>query len=442
MKPKILMLGWEFPPVVSGGLGQATLGLSQALAQMTEVTMIVPKADEVRFSPPSKIVSLHHLSAESINREIGHLPFLSKVAPHIKAASPYAFPYDTHLLAYPEHVGISGEAFKKAMGSSAKANLSILQQITDVAILGNIDEGYGENLLQQIILYSKLAVEQALQHSFDIIHAHDWLTFIAAIELKRLTGKPLVLHIHALEYDRIGPNSRSWIYELEKMAMEEADLIIPVSSYTGNVINFRYGIDADKIVPIHNGIESIEPYKKTKGFSEKLIVFMGRMASQKGPEVFLKLARELLHSSDSLRFVMAGEGEMKRQIMEEVARFRLGDRIHFTGFLERQEVYELLAMTDILVMPSRSEPFGLVALEAAAFGVPVIISQYAGVAEVLTNAPKIEPSEILQIKGYVNRLLNDDNYRERLGNQLQLDAKNCTWEKTAQKVLEQYEKLR
>ena len=430
------MLGWEFPPIISGGLGLASQGLSQALAKLTKLCMIVPSAEGIRFPLPSELISLTKLSkqtAEALNPQ--EFPFIQAAESHIQSLSTYLSPYQSEQL----EEELQAATFAKSTPGNKQGIHKLLTNSSQISF--QLKEAYGHDLLSQFLHYSKLAVQLALTKTFDLIHAHDWLTFLAAIELKQQTGKPLVLHIHALEYDRGGPDRKGWVYELEKYAMQEADLIIAVSSYTAQIISSRYEIDADKIISIHNGLTATHPYKKDTAFPEKLILFMGRITAQKGPQTFLKSAKELLKTRQDVRFVMAGEGDLKKIMMQEVARFRLGDRFHFTGFLEREKVYDLLSMADICVMPSHSEPFGLVALEAAAFGLPTVISQYSGVAEVLHHAPKVEPSEIRQITGEVLRLLEDETHRERLGKQLQEDAKGMSWEKAAEKVMHVYGQL-
>lgn len=436
---RILMLGWEFPPIVSGGLGLASLGLSRALAARTPISLIAPSIQVDNFPSGARLTGLNQLEAAGLPRGQAEVfEFIATAEQHI----PRHTVYDTAQLALPsKYVSRQQKMMPEAPAAPAAPPpaTEAEQQPPPFAL----KEAYGQGLFQQVIAYSKLAAHLAMQQSndFDLIYAHDWLTFVAAIEIKRQTGKPLVLHLHSLEYDRNGPHSRGWVFELEQQAMREADLIIAVSSYTAQLIQNHYGIAAEKIEAIHNGLDEVAPYRLKKGFPEKLVLFLGRIAEQKGPWSFFELGMQLLARRQDVRFVMAGEGALKIPIMEEVARRRMGDRFHFTGFLQRKQVYDLLAMSDVLVMPSRSEPFGLAALEAAAFGVPVVISNYAGLAEVLPHAPRVEPTEVEQIAGHVQRLLDEPAYYRRLSQQLRQEASRMSWEKAAEKVLALFQNL-
>jgi glycogen(starch) synthase len=294
----------------------------------------------------------------------------------------------------------------------------------------------------ELSAYLQQSLEEASQDDFDLIHAHDWLTFAPALKLKEESGKPLVLHVHATEYDRAGPEAEGWIYELEKEAFEKADLILPVSKYTAEVIREAYQIVEDKIMIVHNGIAKIEPYRLEKAFPEPLIVYSGRLARQKGPDTLLEAAFQLLEQGQDLRFAFAGEGPMAYELMSEVARRDLGDRIFFMGFLNQDRLFDLLAMADLYVMPSRAEPFGLAALEAARFGLPCLVSQDAGVRELMPDMVPLVPEDAEGLAQAIQHMLSEDSFRRQLGNRLARVSERLDWEQVAQKVVMAYDRLK
>jgi glycosyltransferase involved in cell wall biosynthesis len=302
-------------------------------------------------------------------------------------------------------------------------------------------ELYGADLATKVIEFSKIAAKLALQTDFDVVHAHDWMTFLAGVEVKKATGKPLVLHVHASQYDRAGVDARGWIYDLEKYGMEQADIVIPVSRYTGQICSGHYGIDPAKIRPVHNGAEPVEVFSTKKKFPEKLVLFLGRLTAQKGPEFFLEIASKVLEQNKNVRFVMAGTGERLKPLIESGAFRGLGGYFHFTGFLNKEKVNELLSMTDIYCMPSVSEPFGLSALEAAQFGIPAVISKQSGVAEVLKGALKADFWDVDLMAKHIIDLLTDDELRAHVVEQAALDMAAATWDAAAETVVEIYREL-
>ena len=206
------------------------------------------------------------------------------------------------------------------------------------------------------------------------------MTFLPAIELKKRTGKPLLVHVHTLEQDRRPEHVNEWIADLEEKAIEAADIVIPVSKYTADKIEQQHQVASHKIRAVYNGLAPVKAYKKEKSFPEKLITFVGRLAHQKGPDLFLEMATQLLQKRSDIRFALAGDGPMQLDLMTKAAQAGLGDKIHFMGFLDRKTLFDLLAITDVFVMPSRSEPFGIAALEAAHFGIPSVLSRHSGIS--------------------------------------------------------------
>jgi glycosyltransferase involved in cell wall biosynthesis len=325
----------------------------------------------------------------------------------------------------------------QAQGGIARFSRTTRDQLA----LFKMGELYGSDLGAKVVEFSKVCAKLAMMQDFDVVHAHDWMTFLAGVEVKKATGKPLVVHVHASQYDRAGADARGWIFELEKFGMEQADRVIPVSRYTGKIVAGHYGIDPAKIRPVHNGADPVEVFQTRKKFPEKLVLFLGRLTAQKGPEFFLEIAARVLDANPDVRFVMAGTGEKLRPLIESGAFRGLGGHFHFTGFLTKEKVNELLSMTDIYCMPSVSEPFGLSALEAAQFGIPAVISKQSGVAEVLKGALKADFWDVPLMAKHINDLLGDADLRARIVQQAQADMAAATWDAAAAKVVEIYHEL-
>ena len=254
---------------------------------------------------------------------------------------------------------------------------------------------YGSNLMEEVARYAMVGGTIAMTHKdeFDVIHAHDWLTYMAGIAAKRLSGKPLVVHVHATSFDRSSDNNiDTRVYEIEKRGMEAADKVITVSDLTRNIVITKYGIDPAKVVTVHNAVDfsGRSEIKVEKGVKDKVVTFLGRITFQKGPEYFIEAAAKVLKRCNNVRFVMAGSGDMMNRSIRQVARLGISDRFHFTGFLRGTEVQKMFALSDVYVMPSVSEPFGISPLEAMRSGVPSVISRQSGAAEVLKYAFKVD----------------------------------------------------
>lgn len=254
---------------------------------------------------------------------------------------------------------------------------------------------YGSNLMEEVARYAMVGGTIAMTHKdeFDVIHAHDWLTYMAGIAAKRLSGKPLVVHVHATSFDRSSDNNiDTRVYDIEKRGMEAADKVITVSDLTRNIVITKYGIDPSKVVTVHNAVDfsGRSNVNVERGVKDKVVTFLGRITFQKGPEYFIEAAAKVLKRCDNVRFVMAGSGDMMNRSIRQVARLGISDRFHFTGFLRGKEVQEMFALSDVYVMPSVSEPFGISPLEAMRTGVPSVISKQSGAAEVLKYAFKVD----------------------------------------------------
>lgn len=432
MKYKILTLGWEFPPEVNGGLGVACQGLTLALSEYADISMIIPRSDPKFHQPNLQMIGANEVDVEQLVAQTSkiHSAILSKV--HLDYADVILSGYEQPQLYFTR---------KKTATPTLVVERPVKDNIIGIPRKFRLGALYGSDLLTRISEFTEIASRLSRNMQFDLIHAHDWMTFLAGLEIKAVSGKPLVLHVHSLEYDRGGPDQKGYVYELEKHALQEADLIMPVSDYTADIIENHYEIDPEKIWVVPNGQERLKSYRKKPAFPEKLVVFVGRLVAQKGPEYFLEIAMKVLAKYDRVRFAIAGKGDKMAELVQTVAKARLGDRIHFTGFLSGKDTRKLLAMADVLVMPSVSEPFGLVATEAVQMGVACVISRQSGVAGVLTHALTADYHDTEKMASDVISLLRNPNLHQKVVAATQKDLENISWELSARKAMAGFQKL-
>jgi len=372
---KVLMFGWEFPPHISGGLGTACDGLTRGLAKHNvQVLFVMPSASGDEDQSAVRIINASDVAAFETREEARQL--FEKVQ-FLKVTSnliPYLGPDE-----FEEKVDLEREKewneFRISFGQKFK-----------------FSGKYGKNLMEEVMRYALVASAIAHKNQFDVIHAHDWLTYMAGIAAKRVSGKPLVVHVHATEYDRSGENINTQVYDLERRGMEAADRVIAVSNLTRNTIITRYHIDPSKVITVHNAedFSTVEDREITRGVPEKIVTFLGRITFQKGPEYFIEAAYKVLQKTKDVRFVMAGSGDLFNRAIRRVAKLGISPHFHFTGFLRGEDVKNMFAYSDVYVMPSVSEPFGISPLEAMRANVPTIISKQSGVAEVLRHAIKVD----------------------------------------------------
>jgi glycogen(starch) synthase len=425
-KIKVLMLGWEFPPIINGGLGVACLGLSKALSKEVDLTLILPKSDPSIVLNKVDIIGLNQQERIRI-REDFQTNFYEELE------NVYTLPANIAPYQPITETRIESKQVKKS-----KKQKLVRSEFYKPFEIENL---YGNDTIQKVIEYASVSADMCMEWNFDVIHCHDWMTMLAGVEIKQRTGKPLVLHVHSLEYDRNQGNVDSWVYQVEKHAMEQADAILPVSNYTGNIAVAHYGINPRKIHSVHNGVEKVIPYKVAKPFPEKIVLFIGRVTHQKGPEYFVEVASKVLKEYPLARFVVAGTGDKLKELIETGAHKHLGLNIHFTGFLSKEKIHDLLAMADVYCMPSVSEPFGLSALEAAQFGVPCVVSKQSGVSEVLMGALKVDFWDIDKMAHYILMLLKDPTFAKTISGNAQFDLEYCTWEHAASEIQDIYKKL-
>ena len=375
---RVLMFGWEFPPHIAGGLGTACYGIVKGLAYNGVQTLFVmPSASGDEDQSAAKIINASDVPVESFDSTVDE--FLDKVK-FVRIGSnmiPYVDPEEFHEMVESER-RLQSENLTKCIGTKFR-----------------FSGRYGSNLMEEVAHYAMVGGTIAMEHKdeFDIIHAHDWLTYLAGIAAKELTGKPLVVHVHATSFDR-GTEDQidSRVYDIEKRGMMAADKVIAVSDLTRNIVINKYGIDPEKVVTVHNAVDfsGRENVKVERGVRDKVVTFLGRITFQKGPEYFIEAAAKVLKRTKCVRFVMAGSGDMMNRCIRHVAKLGISDRFHFTGFLRGAEVQKMFAMSDVYIMPSVSEPFGISPLEAMRSNVPAIISNQSGAAEVLKYAFKVD----------------------------------------------------
>jgi len=424
---RVLMFGWEFPPHIAGGLGTASYGLTRGLASLKdiEVLFVVPKAWGDEDQEMVRLIGANTIPvAYKKIKHFSHLRSLQKIEVYSKLV-PYTAPED----------------FWKMTRSQVSD--------TDVLLKTN-NEGkvefsgtYGNSLMEEIHNYALVASVIASENEFDVIHAHDWLAYPAGIAAKAVSGKPLVIHVHATDFDRSGGNVNPVVFNLEKEGMEIADKIITVSNLTREIVIKKYGINPQKVQTVYNAVEPMqvtEVSKPERGFNDKIVTFLGRITLQKGPEYFIEAAKMVLLKMPDVRFVMAGSGDMMEKMIRRAASLGITDRFYFTGFLKGNDVFTMLGMSDVYVMPSVSEPFGISPLEAMQSKVPVIISKQSGVAEVLTHAVKVDFWDIEAMADAIYGILSYPALSRMFIRNGKEEVEKLKWEQAAQQVRDIYMK--
>lgn len=418
------MFGWEYPPHITGGLGTACYGLTKGLAKHgIEIIFVVPKAygDEdqraVRLINASDVViDVKDTEKKAYWDRITFMQVGSNLVPYV---SPEEF---TDRI-------VQDELRKKTKSQTLFSSHY------------EFSGKYGTSLMEEVYRYALIGSAIALHVDFDIIHAHDWLTYSAGIAAKAATGKPLVVHMHATEFDRSGENVNQQVYDIERYGMEMADRVITVSNLTRQIVIDRYSIDPSKIVTVHNAVEPADKddlEDTGKVLKEKVVTFLGRLTFQKGPEYFVEAARKVLEKDPNVRFVMAGTGDMMNKLIRRVAELRMSTRFHFTGFLKGPDVDRMFAMSDVFVMPSVSEPFGIVPLEAMRSNVPVVISKQSGVSEILKHALKVDFWDVHGLADAIYGLLHYKALSETFRHYGKEEVENLKWDDAALKVSEVY----
>ena len=424
---KVLMFGWEFPPHITGGLGTACFGLTKGLLKHgVDVQFVVPKAygdesqEAVRLINASDVTVMMN---DPVFREYWNQITYMEIGSNL---IPYVGPEDFEQMVSENTntvVEESGRVFSERFQFSGK---------------------YGHDLMEEVARYALVGAAIAANSEFDVIHAHDWLTYSAGVAAKKISGKPLVVHMHATEFDRSGENYNENVYEIERKGMVEADRVITVSNLTRNIVIERYHIDPEKVITVHNAVEPpehAELQNAEKRVKEKIVTFLGRITFQKGPEYFIEAACKVLERDNNVRFVMAGTGDLMEKMIRRVAKLKISSHFHFTGFLKGENVDRMFAMSDVYVMPSVSEPFGISPLEAMRSNVPVVISKQSGVAEVLNHVMKVDFWDVDAMADAIWGLLHYKALNSMFITYGSEEVNNLKWESASRKVADIYESL-
>ncbi len=423
------MFGWEFPPHIAGGLGTACYGMTRGLARNgVEVVFVMPRAygdEDQRFvrvvnaSDVETIGTRDHEFSEELLEKVSFIHIDSNMLPYISPEE-YAAYHDEFVRSGRTHEWT--DVWKQRYTFSGK---------------------YGANLMEEVARYAMVAAQVAkdLEGQFDVIHAHDWLTYFAGIAAKRVSGKPLVVHMHATECDRSGENINRRVYAIEKAGMQAADRVIAVSELTRRIVIGKYGIPAEKVVTVHNAVRfgESEDAVPERAVKDKVVTFLGRITYQKGPDYFVEAAAKVLQRVPDVRFVMAGSGDLMNHVVRRVAQLGIADRFHFTGFLKGGEVQRMFRLSDVYVMPSVSEPFGISPLEAMRSGVPVIISRQSGVAEVLDYAIKVNYWDVDALADAIYGLLTYPALGRMFASKGLEEVTGLKWTNAAAKIKTVYE---
>ena len=426
---RVLMFGWEFPPHIAGGLGTACEGIVKGLAHNgVETLFVMPNASGDEDQSATTILNASDVAVRNVSSTVEE--FINKVK----------FLYvDSNIVPY-----VDPDEYFEAIEKMKAQGLT--QTSVGFGQKFKFSGKYGANLMEEVSRYAQVGGTIAMEHinEFDLIHAHDWLTYLAGIAAKELTGKPLVVHVHATSYDR-GDEKHidTRVLDIETRGMQAADRVVTVSDLTRNIVINKYGIDPAKVVTVHNAVDfsGREDISVERGVKDKVVTFLGRITFQKGPEYFIDAAAKVLKRTKNVRFVMAGSGDMMNRAIKQVARMGISDRFHFTGFLRGADVQKMFALSDVYIMPSVSEPFGISPLEAMRTGVPSIISYQSGAAEVLKYALKVDFWDVDALADDIYALVSYPALTEFASKQGFDEVNELKWNGATAKLKKVYESL-
>lgn len=432
---RVLMFGWEFPPYISGGLGTACYGMTHALAQLgVEVIFVLPHVEDAA----TDFLKLESASGTPITREMQER--MAWAGQEIWRSNIRYLQVDSPLMPY-----LTPESYREALKSLASESTpggQIVRTAGEDAFTWKLKGGYGPELMTEVYRYGRLGGAIALREDFDVIHAHDWMTYPAGILAKALTGKPLVVHIHATEYDRSGENINEIVGGIERAGLLAADVVVAVSQLTRNMVIQRYGVPPEKVKVVYNAVERHDVARHyeipPRIRHEKRVLFLGRITFQKGPEYFMEAARLVLEKIPNVRFFMAGSGDMLPRLVRRAGQLRIGSRFHFAGFLRGEQVDRMFALSDLYVMPSVSEPFGITPLEAMLYDVPVLLSRQSGVSEVLEHALKADFWDTRDMADKICAVLRYPSLAEELVKNCREEMKSIRWGNAAEQLLQIY----
>ena len=416
----VFMVGWEFPPFISGGLGTACYGLTKAMDRMgIKINFVLPKAAGGALSE-----NLNLLAPGCKGTGCGEF---KNIKFNIVQSSLQAY---TDFGDYQSRLEQLKES-RKACGTAEGC-----EDFDDEALR------FGNSLCQEVNRYAGEVARLAGSKNFDIVHAHDWMTFPAGAAAAKISGKPLVAHVHSTEFDRSGENVNQVIYDIERRGMHLARRVIAVSEFTRGIIIKRYGVSERKVEVVYNGVEQerLDRWAETtqKKKNDRLVLYLGRITMQKGPEYFIAAAKKVLEKVDDVKFVMAGSGDMMHRMVAMAANQGLGKKVLFTGFLRGDQVARAYRMADLFVMPSVSEPFGIAPLEAINHNVPVIISKQSGISEILVNALRVDFWDINEMANKMVAVLKYKPLKASLIKNGSEEVKQFRWENSARMCVDIY----
>ena len=447
------MLGWEFPPFISGGLGTACYGLTKAMSGLgTDIIFVLPRPVSTPFSTHVRLVSPHvnsPLAAPATEMRLDEFENVTFRTIDAQLSNPYESPSQYEAPIRPRTASgtrpVSAQPAVAAAPPTPEA-ATAANTATPGYLNSPVDSGggqYGGDMFLEIQRYAALAAEIARNESFDVVHAHDWMTFPAGMAVAALKNVPLVVHIHSTEFDRSGVHVDQRIYDIERRGMHGAMKVIAVSSLTKNLITHHYGIEGDKVEVVYNAIDcngnGFDEEKYSIHKDEKIVLFLGRITMQKGPEYFIAAAKKVLEVMDNVKFVMAGSGDMIRRTIEMAAAMGIGHKVLFTGFLRGGDVEKVFKMADLYVMPSVSEPFGIAPLEAMSHDVPVLVSKQSGVSEMLHNALKVDFWDINEMANKIVAVLKHPPLASTLRQHGSFEVRRRSWADAAKACMGVYD---
>ncbi|MFT7034742.1 MAG: glycogen(starch) synthase [Cyclobacteriaceae bacterium] len=391
-KLRVLMIGPGEPNALNSGLGVAAQHIAKSLGEKAEIIIIQPEdINDIDIDKFNDSELMNDLTKVNIRASISPYFYSKSEAPKSKESS-------------------------NTVDSKVKAELDH---------------------------FTKSVVQESNKLDFDVIYAHDWTAVSAGIEIKEKTNKPLVVHMHSLDFDRNSKRNRSWVHDLEEESFKKSDAIISVSDYTSKVIIENYeGVKKKKVHTVYSGSTPVVRKKIKKVFKEKLVLFVGRLTGQKGPNIFMEIAEKVLKKHPNTRFILAGDGHMMSDLINAAATKKMGSKFHFTGHIDRQKLEDLYSVADVYCMPSVSEPYGLTALEAASAELPVVLSKQSGAAEVLSGALSADHWDVNRFVKHIVSILKNDKVRKTIIDKNSKDLKKLSWKNTADQVFNVFDKVR
>ncbi len=437
---KIAMLGWEYPPFINGGLGTACEGLTKGLARHgIDLLFVIPHLFGGESATHMKLMDADGERQDQANARNQKRQRLGTVSTlEIPALlSPYMTPER-----YEQWIGaLQQDRAQEAMiqGSNVPPEIAALLKQAPPSVKNF--SCYGGDIFTEVTRFAQQVVTLLQNEDFDAIHAHDWMTYPAGIALAAITKKPLVVHVHSLEYDRSGQNCNERINQIEHWGVQAATAVIAVSYYTRALVNKHHQVPLEKISVVHNGVYSprvVQSYRREVSPSARIVLFLGRITFQKGPDYFVEAAAKVVPHVPDVLFVMAGAGDMLPQVRARIRELGIEKNFYFPGFLRGKEVEQVFSLADVYVMPSVSEPFGISALEAISFDTPVIISRQSGVSEVLAHALKADFWDIDKLADLIINALLHDELRADMVAMAREEVKSLHWEAAAHKTLNVY----